>query len=136
MYEVSDVHTGTRLWQCLRSLCIYVSVCVSTRACVYARSLLGCAYPSTQGGGAIHDCFGVLMSTTFPLFRNLIFAHGLPHPSWVLRKVHLNCIRVSFALRQTCWTRSGWIVSNSNVSCVVPVISIIVIIIIIITIIY
>ena len=41
---------------------------------------LGCAYLSTQGGGASHDGFGVLVSTTFPLFQNHTFAHDLPPP--------------------------------------------------------
>ena len=49
----------------------------------------GCAYTSTQEGGASHDGFGVLVSSTFPLFPNHKFAHDLPHPSWVHIKVHL-----------------------------------------------
>ena len=58
--------------------------------CVYwFDSYLGCAYLSTQGGGASHDGFGVPVSTTFPLFQNHTFAHDVPHPSWVERKVHL-----------------------------------------------
>ena len=34
--------------------------------------------------------FGVLARTTFPLSPNRTFAHDLPHPSWVERKVHLS----------------------------------------------
>ena len=36
------------------------------------------------------DGVGVLVSTTFPSFQNHTFAHDLPYPSWVERKVHLS----------------------------------------------
>ena len=32
----------------------------------WPRACLGCAYVSTQEGGASHDSFGVLLSITFP----------------------------------------------------------------------
>ena len=35
---------------------------------------IGCAHLSTQGGGASHDGFGVLVSTTFPSCQNHTFA--------------------------------------------------------------
>ena len=43
---------------------------------------------STQEGGASHDGFGVLVSTTFPFVQNHKFAHDSPHPSWVDVKTH------------------------------------------------
>ena len=45
--------------------------------------IVGCAYLSAQGGGAGHDGFGVLVSTTLPSFQNHTLAHDLPQPSWV-----------------------------------------------------
>ena len=61
-----------------------------TRRC---RSLLftGWAYDicPPRKGGASHDGFGVLVSTTFPSFQNHRFAHDLPHTSCVRIKVHL-----------------------------------------------
>ena len=81
---------------------------MSARICMYARMHLptlgytrvqmrtlkqvlglGCADASTQEGGASHDGFGVLVSTTFPLLQNHKFAHDLLHRSWVHVKVHL-----------------------------------------------
>ena len=37
---------------------------------IHNSCIIGCAYLSTQGGGASHDGFGVLVSTTFPVIPN------------------------------------------------------------------
>ena len=69
---------------------------VVTRKTKYLKSFefehawLGCAYMSTQEGGASHNGFGELVSTTLPLFQDRQFVHDLPHPSWVHIKVHLH----------------------------------------------
>ena len=54
-----------------------------------SRSMVGCACMPTQDGGASHDGFGVLVSTTFPLFQIASLPVTCPKPSWVHIKVHL-----------------------------------------------
>ena len=56
-------------------------------------------------GGASHDGFGALASTTFSSLQNHKFAHDLPHPSWVHIKVHL--------IKDSCYLRPPFLGTRS-----------------------
>ena len=108
------IYTYIYIYVYMYYVCMHIYIYMYIHIHTYIYIYIGCARVSTLGGGASHNVFRVLASTTLPLLQSHKFAHDAPKPSWVHIKVHLSWGRPEAETSTLARQRSSMITSSSS----------------------